>query len=288
MEKKYKNRGYLKEKFKIFHLSDIPEMEVPLHYHDFIKILILIKGNISYIIEERQYELRPYDIVLVDAGEIHRPVINDKSEYERIIIYISREFFDNFTKESLISFLRSDGKGDFHVIRGNEGRKNILRNISEKISDEACRESLNGELLQKCRLTEFLILLLDSLHNNEAEYANAVSQNHLIMEIIKYINENIKKQLSIDDIADAVHMNRSYIMHRFKAETGCTIKEYITEKRLASAKKYIEDGASAKEACFMSGFNNYTGFYRAFKKKYSFSPKEYNEADLMNSDGFAE
>ena len=89
--KEFKKTGYLNNDFKIFHLIDQGMAPVNFHFHEFHKILILLKGNVSYCIEGRSYDLQPDDVVFVPAGEVHCPVVHDQNTYERIIIYISKE-----------------------------------------------------------------------------------------------------------------------------------------------------------------------------------------------------
>ena len=92
----YKKVGYLTSSFKLFHLKDQNKKEFSYHYHDFHKILILLNGDITYCIEGRSYQLAPNDIVLVHAGEVHRPIIQSESPYERIIIYVSPDFLKKY------------------------------------------------------------------------------------------------------------------------------------------------------------------------------------------------
>ena len=98
----FQKLGYLEDDFKIFHILDKERKEFSFHYHDFNKIMILLKGNINYSIEGKNYLLKPYDIVLVNAGEIHRPTILDNSEYERIIFYISPQFLDAYSSKIIV------------------------------------------------------------------------------------------------------------------------------------------------------------------------------------------
>ena len=90
----YSKTGYLKDDFRLFHITDEEEHSFSYHYHDFYKILIFIRGDVTYHIEGKSFDLKPYDIVLVNAGEIHKPVINSRSVYERMILYISPAFMD--------------------------------------------------------------------------------------------------------------------------------------------------------------------------------------------------
>src|SRR5699024_11881837 len=50
------------------------------------------------MVEGKQYELKPDDVVLIQAGELHRPIVHDRSVYERIILYLSPAFFSGIKK----------------------------------------------------------------------------------------------------------------------------------------------------------------------------------------------
>ena len=85
--------GYLHTDFKLFYLTDCNKKEFDFHYHDFYKVLIFLNGNVSYSVEGKYFDLQPDDVLLVSAGEIHRPVIHSNTPYERIVVYLSRNFF---------------------------------------------------------------------------------------------------------------------------------------------------------------------------------------------------
>ena len=109
----YEKTGYLKNDFRIFHLKDARKMDIAYHYHDFDKIVLFLSGDVTYSIEGRRYELRPYDVILVNAGEIHRPMIHSDMPYERIIIYVSSGFMREYRDENY----------DFEpVFSGSEGK----------------------------------------------------------------------------------------------------------------------------------------------------------------------
>ena len=88
----HEKKGYLNSEFRLFHLTDKETREISTHYHDFDKITIFIKGKVTYIIEGRTYELKPYDIVLVRHNDMHRLIVDNSEVYDRIIVYISPNF----------------------------------------------------------------------------------------------------------------------------------------------------------------------------------------------------
>ena len=59
-------QGYLEGDFHLFHIKDRLQRTYNFHYHDFLKILVHLEGNVIYTIEGRSYSLCPGDIVLVD------------------------------------------------------------------------------------------------------------------------------------------------------------------------------------------------------------------------------
>ena len=93
-------------------------------------------------------------------------------------------------------------------------------------------------------------------------------------QIIEYIHEHLKEDLNIDTIAQALYINKHYLMHLFKSETGYTIGNYITSKRLILAKEMIQNGVSVTQACYECGYKNYSSFFRAYKKHYNDAPKD--------------
>ena len=119
MDSNYTKAGYLTEPFKIFHLRDEHKLNIDFHYHDFHKILIHLHGNVSYCIEGRSYELKEHDIVLVNAGEVHKPILNDDSIYERIIIYVSQQLIDDYVSKGydLACCFKQAYANQSHVLR---------------------------------------------------------------------------------------------------------------------------------------------------------------------------
>ena len=76
IDAEYGKRGYLKENYKIFNIKDFCKQDFEFHYHEFEKLVLFKSGNTSYIIEGKEYNLKPYDILLVGKGDIHKPIVS--------------------------------------------------------------------------------------------------------------------------------------------------------------------------------------------------------------------
>ena len=94
MNKNSIKRGYLNDNFRVFHLKDKIDMNIDFHHHDFNKIVVLLGGEITYYIEGKSYKLKPYDILLVAAHEVHKQQFTSTNEYERMIFWVNSSFIN--------------------------------------------------------------------------------------------------------------------------------------------------------------------------------------------------
>ncbi len=274
-EKKYKT-GYLKEDFRIFYLKTVEKQTFSNHFHDFHKLLFLLNGNISYYIEGEIYELLPDDLILIPAGEMHRPVIHDGASYERLILYISPAFFDRYQEQGFDLyelFSRCQKRGS-HTLRIAGLKESRIHTVLEELIANRLDENFAAPLYLQSLLLELLILLNRTLENQQLSFPSAARSNRRIVDVLSYINSHLDDpSLSVDTVAAHCYLNRSYLMHLFRQETGYTIGNYLTEKRLFTARQLIQQGFSVTEACMRSGFTSYASFYRSYRKKFSEPPK---------------
>ncbi len=276
----YQKIGYLHDNFKIFHLSDTSHKEFVYHYHDFNKILIFLKGNVTYTIEGRSYDLAPNDIVFVNAGEVHKPTINHNSNspYERIVIYVSPDYLESYQKGNadLNSCFHQTHKEQSHVLRMKSFSSSPLNNCIQRLKHSLHDKAFASELFQEVLFLEFMIELNRAILCDAITYINNTSSNLTILSLIEYINTHLTEDLSIDILANHFFLSRYYLMHTFKEETGYTIGNYLTAKRLLLAKEMIATGTPITEVCYACGYKNYSTFLRAYKKTFGKPPREKN------------
>ena len=272
----YEKTGYLNSNFKIFHLVDKGMTPIGFHFHDFHKILLLMKGNVSYCVEGRTYDLQADDIVFVPAGEVHRPVLHDTAIYERIIIYISKDYLNTYRTNNydLAQCLIEAHQKQSHVLRvpafGTTKLGQIVRELEQSLDSNEYANELYHNLL----FLEFMIQLNRVAIHDGIEYLSNSSSNKKMIDVIDYLNEHLTDDLSIDFLAETFYLSRYHLMHAFKEETGYTIGNYLSTKRLLLARDRIRQGEPITNVCYECGFRNYSIFSRAYKKNFGCSPRE--------------
>ena len=272
----YKKIGYLNSRFKMFHIKDSQRKEFSFHYHDFHKILILLGGDVTYCIEGRSYDLLSGDIVLVNAGEVHRPIIQSDVPYERIIMYISPDFLDSYTEErnDLTLCLKQAAALQSHVLRLAPAARTKLDNTVRALDGSLKDTEYASELFHRVLFLEFMIHLNRAALQSQVEFIPESVTNEKISAVLSYLDSHFKEDISIDDLASEFYMSRYYLMHAFKAQTGYTIGGYLSSKRLLLARELIAGGMPITEACYACGFKNYSTFSRAYKKDFGGAPSE--------------
>jgi len=270
----YSKQGYLNSDFRLFHIVDKEKKEFQFHYHDFDKLVITITGNISYNIEGKTYGLKPYDLLLVQHNEIHKPIIHDNNAYERIIVYISPSFLEAYkTQDYDLGYCFKKAVDEkTHLIRLAKMPNHPLIQTINKLEKSFENHQYASELERKLLFLEFMIELNRASIIHSINYVHNESYNPKILEIIKYIQDHLTDDISIDTIASETYMSRYHMMRTFKAETGYTIHEYINQKRLILAKQQLRENIPVTEVCYNCGFKDYTSFLRAFKKQYKELP----------------
>ncbi len=269
---KYSNDGYLNENFRLFHLKDRSGQEKDFHFHEFDKLVILISGRVDYTVEGTTYRLEPWDILLVRHHMIHRAAIDLSVPYERIIIYLDSAYVERFAPESgLMDCFAAAEKRRYCLIRPDGESVKALEDALCRLESAKDDELFGAQLLRGTLLVQLLVLINRiMLSDNGPE--DGADNGGKIAPALSYINENLTSQLSIDDMAALCYLSRYHFMRLFKAQTGCTVHNYIRQKRLVLAARLIREGMSASAAAAECGFSDYSAFHRAFTKTFRVSP----------------
>lgn len=101
--------------------------------------------------------------------------------------------------------------------------------------------------------------------------------NELVSYIIDYLNSNINRFVSIDELALYFGYEKSYIMKLFKRKLGLTIKEYQNNRRIYNSIKNIYYGDSFLKAALNNGFNSLEYYSEMFTKVVGVSPSVYKK-----------
>ena len=270
-DKNINRAGYLHESFHYFHLRDTAGQELDFHFHEFDKLVILLSGSVDYLVEEQSYALPPWSVLLVRHHTIHKAVIDRSLPYERIILYLDRQYFERaFPGAGLMDCFDQADRHRRHLLTAGEDQLQELR-----AAVDACERAANDTRLGAQTMRETLIIQLLIQVNRLHEAAPGCGEQRgdpKIQQVLSYINEHFRETLSVEALAEQFYMSPYHFMRLFKAQTGSTVHAYIRQKRLMNAARLLREGAPAAKAAADSGFGDYSAFHRAFRESFGVSP----------------
>lgn len=283
----YKKRGYLLEDFRLFHQRGPGRnVDVDYHYHEFCKLLLLLSGSGSYVVDGQRYQLEPGDVVLIDCNRVHKPEIDPDCDYERAIIYIDPGFLEREStgKCDLSACFRKEKD---HVLRLNRQQYQNILSIISSLEKELAESGYGSEVLGKALLLKLLVALRRCQQQEAVFYPSPMQpKNDRILEVLRYLDAHLCEDLEIDHLADHFFISKYHLMRLFHKETGSTIHSYLVQRRLLMARELIKKGISATDACYRSGFRSYSSFTRAYSKNFGTTPTGRKDPAIALSPGY--
>lgn len=270
----------LSEDFEIYYYSDTNLRNVAGHTHDYYEFYFFLSGAVSIQIADMGTQLKAGDIILIPPGTSHHLDILDSSvPYQRFIFWISEDYYNNMLQRSddysyIIQKTLREKKYIYHfdtfIFKALQNR--IIALLEEVNSKRYGRDTK----LSLC--VGDLVLSLNRYAFEASEKNRIIEPNSICEGIIGYVDAHITENITLDMLARELFVSKYYIAHAFKESLGISIHQYIIKKRLALSREAIFQCKTIAEVQKTCGFNDYPSFYRAFKKEYGISPKEFKES----------
>lgn len=134
-------------------------------------------------------------------------------------------------------------------------------------------------------LLSYIWKLLFSLQRMNAPANNTYKKSEEYVERACQLISSNYATTSVQEIAQTLHLNRSYLSRIFRETTGISIQSYLTNTRLQAARSLILRDYTVSQASAMVGYSDIASFSRAFKNYYKISPKQYLHLDLEDPSG---
>ncbi len=233
------------------------------HLHNEIEIIVMLEGESLATADSKSAVLKGGDIYIAFPNQIH--FYHDRIKAKYILIIFSPDEVDEFktlfNNNIPASPVISNALSNPHI-------KWIVESLSriEKVKPPYMHEHYRG----------LILAILSELFNTVPLESAPKYDSNILKQVIKYCSQNYTHDISLQKIADDIHVSKYYISHLFGKKLKVTFSDYINTLRVKRACDLLShDDMSIIDISFAVGYNSTRSFNRCFKNICGISPKEY-------------
>lgn len=246
------------------------------HYHDSYEIYIQLGGKRYVFCDDICQIMQRGDVSINTPFSIHSGQSRDSEFYDRYVLNFNEKVLLNILSEDELKQLTVKLQNSFFHLLDEElcaltavfSRLEVLNNS---------RRELDGK-----KMSAVLLLLIDFVINHEEKEVIKL-QNVIplpVKDALDYISRNYKENISLDILADRVHLSKYHFSHIFKETTGMSVMEHLTLLRLTKVHTLLKyTDKKIVEIAEETGFGTYMNLERAFRKVYGISPRKFKKQD---------
>lgn len=240
------NRQQMSENhFEIYHFVDKNVRNVSLHHHDFYEIFYFIEGDNQFYIEGESYVLKSGDMLLINPTELHQCVVYpSKKEYERIVVWLKPDFVRTLSSPEFDLLSCFHAKDRKKAISVNVDARRDIESLFAKMLDMDNFQGVGKDIMRNALVMELLVKINNLVIDKQTPIVGENRMSILIKEVIAYIEEHLKEEITLEDLANQFFISKFHLAREFKKYSSVSIYQYIKLKRLILAKEYILNNES--------------------------------------------
>lgn len=261
-------------------------IDVPLHYHPEHEIVYIQNGFGNLYIGEKEETFNKGDLFFIGGNVPHLfheayDAINVRKNSEVYVVQFSQTLYDQLASLPEFDFIREFQRSIGCGIRmkATMAMKQTLKNLT--CSSGIYRLHFLSELMHQIRS-----------HNSYSSMGEGMGKNpsnqmaHIrLLKVKAFLAEYSHRDVSIQEAAAVIHLNKTSFCRFLKRETGKTFSEHLNALRIQHACKLLSDSdMGIMDICYAVGYTNPAYFFRQFKKLRHTTPKAYR--DRLNSSNF--
>lgn len=237
------------------------------HVHPYYQLNHIVRGKYTFDVDGNTFEAGVGDTVLIPANSIHTFTdISDETGY-----YFEVKF-SSFSKSVM------EMCSNINILIQND---KFSGNLLKEIFDENSNSTPGSEEIMITYLSAILYKMSAQKRREKStpsKYIEVSAYSVPVRDIIRFLEDNYKKRLSLDDIITQVSLHKSYLCNLFKKETTVTIFECLMIIRVRKAVELLSyTNLSLAQISEETGFVNITHFNRVFTKHVMIPPGQFRK-----------
>lgn len=219
------------------------------------------KGTITH--KDLRHTLTKGNGYILGYGESARIKADSIEPFSLMLFYIA----GNSAEALYIKAVKKEG-----CAKLNLGTSNMVCDSANDLIIE-CKKEQHTDL----SLMQYFYSFLNNFNEHYSD-KKIHSKNAYMTRAVEYIKQNYNKNISVENIANLLGIERSYLSRLFKAYKNKSTQNYIIDYRMYKAKQlFEEEDLNVSQVCAAVGYTNIYCFSRIFKSRVGMPPKDYME-----------
>jgi len=252
---------FIKDDTITFKYAKGKSSETGKEFHTFHEIIYFMGGKAKFISENVQIDLKPNTLIVIPCETYHQMLITgSQNHYHRCVFH--------FLEIPDLKDLIDQSASHTLLIEMDQELKFLFQRMIT-LTEQEHSDTTNSVIMHAV-----LSLLLNEIATKDYTNIETTIPNTISEKCTAYIAEHITEPISVEAIAKELNVSVSHLAHSFKKQMNISIHQYILKKKLVIAHHKIMDGEPATQAAIECGFNDYSGFYKQFKKMFNKAPSD--------------
>ena len=266
-------RFFYEDKSRTFSAGRGGRLDFGPHLHGHVEIVGMLSGCTCGFIESKKYDITPGDIFIVFPNQIH--YYESRMDEQYMILLFPPDMADEF------SHIFNDKIPKSPLVKG--GLKDEL--LLEAMKAMTRQRTEDGNIFREMEQKGYFFLILGRLLEKLKLQAATPGELATVNLILNYCMSHYSERLLLEDVANALHINKYYISHLFSQKMGMGFGDYVRSLRVSQACRLLEKRSmSITEVAYSVGFSSSRTFNRAFIKYVGLTPRDYQKKQFQEGD----
>lgn len=284
-QKEIKSHGSYEFPLRITHkkLSGYETGSFPLHWHPEIELTMILEGEMTYQVNEKLYQLKTGEGLFCNSFAMHSGSRSNTPDCHYLSITFHPRLLYGYSSSLMQSkyvnpILEDKKLSSLCFKTGEAWMCRILEKMNQiLVLHETGRED-KEILILMCVMQIWTCIYQNVEHNKQNIGKDRDTER--IRQIVEYIQANFKENISLEMLADQVHLCKSETCRMFKRYMNETIFSYLLRYRIERSLEYVKDNTyNMTEISEKVGFES-PGYYSGvFKRVMGMTPLEYRKTN---------
>ncbi len=253
------------------------------HIHDYYQLYFVTEGVLRHHLDGEYRDLHPGDGFLLPPNVPH--YIEKQSEKSAFYAVSFRKSFLSGHLPMVDDFLLSLSqlKKLPSKLTLPENDVILLDNILSKMTAESAGvQAGSGEILHQGLLL-VLTLFARCFYETVPAEDPVLSNRQKVLRVIDFVNVHFTREITLEQVVAENQISKASFCRLFESLTGMTFSKYLHTRRIEKAKQLIFQGHKIAQVSALCGYQDFSTFYRNFKKITGISPTDYRAEEMSHS-----